>query len=59
MARFKITYSKSYTIKEENEDHALGMTDQEFMKDIREMLSRNGESKIGHLFNFKIEKLRK
>ena len=55
MPKFKITYSKTYEAKADFENEALGFTDQEFMKDIREMLSQNGKSKIGYLFNFKIE----
>jgi len=60
MPRYKITYVKSYEVETDcGENDALEIADQEFMEDIREMLSKNGQSKIMYLFNWNVEKIKK
>jgi len=60
MPKYRITYSKSYKIETDSgENDAIGIADQEFTDDIREMLSESGSNKIMHLFKFKVEKIEK
>ena len=59
MKRYRVTYIKEYETKAENKGQALGIIDQKFTQDIREMLSKNGKSKVIYLFNFNVEKIKK
>ncbi len=55
MPRYEITYYRKYEVKEDCENHALGITDQEFTDDVRKVLQELGNNKIVHLFKFNIE----
>jgi len=59
MPRYKVTYIKEYEVNADSRNDALGISDQGFTNDIREMLSEGGKNKISYLFNFKIEKIEK
>ena len=59
MSKYRITYYREYEIKEDCENHALGITDQEFTEDIRKVILELGNNKIVHLFKFKIEIIKK
>jgi len=58
MPRYKITYFKSYKVETDNENDAVGITDQAFTDDIREALSEGGKSKIHYIFNFNVQKIK-
>ena len=57
--RVKVIYSKEYVISVGKKENAVGIADQKFTFDIREMLSRNGSGKICYLFDIKEEIMKK
>lgn len=57
-SKFKITYIKSYVVNADSKDHAIGISDEMFQKDIREYLGR-GENRIIQLFGFFAEGIEK
>jgi len=59
MPRYRVIYYREYEAKEDCENDALGITDQEFTNDVRKVLQRLGNNKIVHLFKFKIEIIKK
>ncbi len=58
MPRYKVTYFKSYKVETDNENEAVGITDQVFTDDIREMASDQGNSKIHQIFHFNVQKIK-
>ena len=59
MPKYRITYYRQYDVKEDTENDAIGIADQEFTNDIRKTLSELENNKIIHLFKLKIEKIKK
>jgi len=59
MPKFQVIYYREYETKQDCENDALGITDQEFTDDIRKVLQELGKNKIVHLFKFKIEIIKK
>ncbi len=58
MPRYKVTYFKSYKVETNNENEAVGITDQSFTDDIREMVSSQGIGKIHQIFHFNVQKIK-
>jgi len=59
MPRYKVTYYREYETEVDDENDALGITDQEFTNDIRKVISELGNNKIIHFFKFSIERIKK
>jgi len=55
MPKYEVTYYRKYQVETNNENDALGITDQTFSNDIRETLFEQGGSRITDLFNFNVE----
>jgi len=59
MPRYRVTYFKQYKVETDNENDAVGITDQNFTEDIRELASSQGNGKIHQIFNFNVQKIKK
>jgi len=59
MPRYRITYYRQYEIETHNENDAVGIIDQTFTEDIREVASSQGNGKIHQIFSFKVERIKR
>ena len=58
MPRIQVTYFRQYEVEADNENDAVGITDQNFTDDIRKAFIKEGTGKISYLFKFNVEKIK-